>query len=571
MKTALQITTERVDDIPLLFWVLHDSLGLGAALDVLLTRHGNWSGLSAGQTLETWLTHILSEHNHFMSHVQDWANQRPETLARLMVQPLRPTDLTDDRLGELTRFLSRDEVWHPLEAQVNQTMLRVYRLSTRRIRVDATTVSLDAHSEVSWLFRRGRSKDYRPDLPQFKVMLAALDPLGAPLAADVVPGNAADDPLYLPIIQRLLDTLHEPGLLFIGDCKMSALETRAYLQERQHCYLTPLAQVGQVPEQMQTWVQAALSGQASLVNLLADDGTTVVGQAYELMREQERRATQEQGALTWTERVLIVRSEAFAQAAQRGLAQRLQRAETTLNALTPPRGRGQRQFTEEGPLREATEAILVRYRVQGLLTVALHEQIERKAVRGYQGQPGRVDERRRYQVRVWRNPAAVEAHERTLGWRAYVTNVPVADLPLTEAVQVYWDEWLVERDMARLKGRPLSLAPVWVTRDDHARGLTRLLTLALRVLAVAEYQVRRQLQQRQQELKGLYPGQPQRGTARPTTERLLKAFGNVTLTLVRKGKQMERHLTPLSHLQKDILDLLGCPRDLYQQLVHDSG
>jgi transposase len=571
MKSALQITTERVDDLPVLFWVLHDRLGIGAALDALLTRHGNWSGLSAGQTLEVWLTHILSEHNHFMSPVQDWANQRPETLARFLGQPLRATDLIDDRLGALTRFLSRDEVWHPLEAQVNQTMLRVYRLPTRRIRLDATTVSLDAHSEVSWLFRRGRSKDYRPDLPQFKVMLAALDPLGAPLAADVVPGNAADDPLYLPIIQRLLDTLHEPGLLFIGDCKMSAVETRAYLQERGHFYLTPLAQVGQVPEHLATWVNAALTGQATLANLYAEDGATVVGQAYELTREPERHATKEQAALIWRERVLIVRSEAFAQAAQRGLAQRLQRAEAALKALTPPRGRGQRQFTEEAPLREALEAIVERYQVHGLLTVAVHEQIERKEVQGYRGQTGRVEERRRYQVRVWRNQAAVEAHERTVGWRAYVTNAPVTELPLTEAIQVYWDEWLVERDMARLKGRPLSLAPVWVTRDDHALGLTRLLTLALRVLAVAEYQVRRQLQSRRQELKGLYPGQPQRGTARPTTERLLKAFGNLTLTIMRNGKQAQRHLTPLSRLQEDILDLLGCPRDLYQQLVHDSG
>ncbi len=571
MKTALQVTTERADDVPLLFFLLHDRLSVGSALDSILSRHGNWSGLSAGQTLETWLTHILSEHDHFMSHVQDWADQHAQILAQLLHQPLRPTDLIDDRLGELTRFLSRDEVWHPLETQVNQNMIRVYHLPLRRVRVDSTTVSLDSHAEIAWLFRRGRSKDYRPDLPQFKVMLAALDPLGAPLAADVVPGNAADDPLYLPLIQRLVATLPERGLLFIGDCKMSALDTRAALQVRQHFYLTPLAQVGQVPVDWERWVQAGLEGQVPLVNLYAEDGETVAGQAYELTRQQERPPREGLERLTWTERVLIVRSHSLVRAGQRGLAQRLQRAERALKGLTPPRGRGQRQFTEEAPLREAVGAILSRYDVSGLLTVALHEQVQQKTIRGYQGRPGRVAERRRYQVRVWRNQAAVEAHERRLGWRVYVTNAPVAELPLREAVQVYWDEWLIERDMARLKGRPLSLAPVWVTREDHALGLTRLLTLALRVLAVAEYQVRRQLQQRHQELQGLYAGQPQRSTARPTTERLLKAFGNITLTIIQHGKQVQRHLTPLSHLQKDILDLLGCPRDLYQQLVHDSG
>jgi transposase len=352
---------------------------------------------------------------------------------------------------------------------------------------------------------------------------------------------------------------------------MSALDTRAEVQAHQHFYLTPLAQVGKVPEQLETWVQAAVSGQVPLVTLHAEEGTTVVGQAYELTRTQTRPPAEGVAGVNWTERVLIVRSEALVQAGQRGLAQRLQRAETALKALTPPRGRGQRQYTEEAPLREAVETLLTRYELHGLLTVAVHEQVERKTVHGYRGQPGRVEERRRYRVRVWRNQAALEAYERRLGWRAYVTNVPAKDLPLTEAVQVYWDEWLIERDMARLKGRPLSLAPVWVTREDHALGLTRVLTLALRVLAVAEYQVRRQLAERRQELRGLYPGQPQRSTTQPTTERLLKAFGNITLTRLRQGQQMQWHLTPLSPLQKDILNLLGCPRELYQPLVHDSG
>ncbi len=571
MGDALQVTTERVDDLPLLFFLLHTQLGIGTALDAIVPRHGNWSGLSAGQTLELWLTHILSEHNHFMSHVQDWATQRPETLAQLWQQPLRVTDLSDDRLAELTRFLSQDETWHPLEAQVNQQMIRVYRLPTRRVRLDSTTVSVDAHAEVSWLFRRGRSKDYRPDLPQFKVMLAALDPLGAPLVAEVVPGNAADDPLYLPTLQRVWATLPEPGLLCIGDCKLSALDTRAEVHAHQHFYWTPLAPVGMVPVQMDVWVQAALNEQVPLVTLYAEDGTTRLGQAYELTRTQVRPAAPEVAAVTWTERVLIVRSDSLVQAGQRGLAQRLARAESAVKALTPPRGRGQRQFTDEASLRAAVNTILDRYAVQGLLTVAVQAQVEQKTVRGYRGQPARVEERRRYQVRVWRNQAALTAHERTLGWRVYVTNVPVADLALTEAVQVYRDEWLIERDLARLKGRPLSLAPVWVTREDHALGLTRVLTLALRVLAVVEYQVRRQLAQRQQELSGLYPGQPQRSTAQPTTERLLKAFGNITLTRLQNGPRVQRHLTPLSPLQKEILDLLDCPPALYQQLVHDSG
>ena len=46
---------------------------------------------------------------------------------------------------------------------------------------------------------------------------------------DVLSGERADDGLYIPIIERIQSGLNKTGLLFVGDCKMSALDTRAYL------------------------------------------------------------------------------------------------------------------------------------------------------------------------------------------------------------------------------------------------------------------------------------------------------------------------------------------------------
>lgn len=123
--TEPHMSHEAVDDIPLLMHVLRERLGLDRALDEIVPGHGNWLGLSKGQVMVSWLTHILSEGSHFMSHVRDWANARQHTLSQLLGQALRETDLTDDRLSEIVRWLSDDRVWHPLEAQVNQNMLRV--------------------------------------------------------------------------------------------------------------------------------------------------------------------------------------------------------------------------------------------------------------------------------------------------------------------------------------------------------------------------------------------------------------------------------------------------------------
>ena len=88
---------------------------------------------------------------------------------------------------------------------------------------------------------------------------------------------------------------------------------------------------------------------------------------------------------------------------------------------------------------------------------------------------------------------ALESAVRRLGWRIYSTNQPVEQLSLEQAVLAYRSEYLVERSLGRLKGRPLSLTPMYVQRDDHATGLMRLLSIALRVLTLVAFVVRRQL------------------------------------------------------------------------------
>ena len=117
--------------------------------------------------------------------------------------------------------------------------------------------------------------------------------------------------------------------------------------------------------------------------------------------------------------------------------------------------------------------------------------------------------------------------------------------------EIWWREAWVG------SGRALSLRPMYEQRDDHATGLIRLLAIALRVLTLLEFVVRRQLAASGATLSGLYAGNAKRETARPTAERLLGAFQEVTLTVVKRGPQVYRQVTALSPLQERILDLLG--------------
>jgi len=248
---------------------------------------------------------------------------------------------------------------------------------------------------------------------------------------------------------------------------------------------------------------------------------------FETTRRQEAEVAGQ--AVIWEERLLVVYSPALAKQARRGLRQRLERAEEELKALTPSRGRGRRRWEDLEALQAAVRAILRKRRVEGLLEVTYEQEVERRAIRKYGDRPARVEEQVRYVVQVKRNEEAIAAARRRLGRRLYASNAPPEVLSLTQAVWAYRGAPRMERNFRRLKGRPLGIRTLYVQREDRAKGMVRLLSLALRVLTLVEHGVREALQAAGETLKGLYAGNPKRETARPTTERLLKAFGGITM------------------------------------------
>ena len=88
-------------------------------------------------------------------------------------------------------------------------------------------------------------------------MLSTLDPLGMPIATEILSGEKADDPLYIPAIERVRSTLKQPGLLYIGDCKMASMGTRTHIVSGGDFYQRILVLLGFPPT-----IYTQLSGQS---------------------------------------------------------------------------------------------------------------------------------------------------------------------------------------------------------------------------------------------------------------------------------------------------------------------
>jgi len=559
-KKELEVKTERIDDIPLLIGVMV-LVGYQKIIDKHISSHGNQRNLSWGWTAVIWLA---SEGDHRKVALREYVSGMKNTLEQVSGKKIDELDFTDDRLAILLRHFSNRKWWIKIENDLSKNSIEVYDLPKEVVRCDATTVSGYHKVVEEGIFQFGNSKD-DPNRPQIKIMTGSLDPLGMPLATDVVSGEHADDGLYVPVINRINSVLKKSGVLYVGDCKLSSFDNRLHIKGCKGHYLCPLPNTGETAKKMAGWIEEGLflDGKDKLIKYTVindKDKKELKAKGYEIERQQPGVIDGKEKE--WTERVLIVNSPAYAKQKERGLEKRLQNAEKRIYALTPARGPGKRQITDESELVAAVESILKKHNVKGFLNYDYEKEVETKTSyvgkgRGSANRERKTIEKIRYQItNVSRNKEKIENEIKKYGWKVYVTDVPKKRLSFIDAMKCYRNEYRVERIFNMLKSR-LNIAPFFVKRNDQVKGITHFLTLGVRTLTLIEYIVRRSLKKDDSKLEGLHPENPKKLTDIPTSKKLLTAFSKITLTIIESKNSVVKHLTPLSQLQINILERLG--------------
>jgi transposase len=559
------LRVEVVADLPVL-WATLQRLDLPTALDRHFPAPRHWKGpLTPGEVLAVWLLFLLSQADHCLNHVEPWVAQHHSSLSALLGKDVRPACAHDDRLADWLTRLGAGDAFSALERELNQQTIRVYQLPTALVRIDATTAN--SYAEVlseQGLLQFGHSKD-DPDRPQLKIAAGVLDPLGLPLATAVVPGNATDDPLYVPVIRAVQQSLGRGGRTSVGDCKMAALATRGFVAAGADRYLCPLSENQISRAERQELLQPVWDGTQALQPVWRPGAK---GQPDELVAEGfsvdvELTATVDDQQVRWTERRWLVRSQAYARAQEAALERRLGRATQALRELVV-RKQGKKPLVH-AELMEAARAIVRREGVDGLLSYTVRATTARRPVRAYRDRPARQETAVLFAIDVGRVETRIEEKKREMGWQVYGTNAVA--LTLAQAVWAYRGQYRIEDDWSRLKGRSLGLTPLSLQDEERIQGLVYLLSLALRILTLLEWVVRERLHNEGAKLQGIYAGQPGRQTARPSAELLLRVMQTISVSVVEVNGQAHALLSPLTEVQTRLLELWGLPPDLYEEVA----
>lgn len=551
----MDFSAEEVADIPLIIEFCK-KLKVDRNINETFGTHGNQKNLSNGSLVIGWLTHVLTENNHCKAPVKEWANKHKMILAGLFEKVLNENEFDDCRLSRLLERFADDENWQNFEGSFYNNTMAVLQLDTKApdyfkdtscksdeginktIKCDSTTAYGHHTVTEGGIMQRGWSKDFRPDLPQLKLMVSVEGNTGTSIASQIVSGNTNDDILYIPIIEKTRSSIDTHNCLFCGDCKMSNLETRANIARNNEFYLTPLQMnSGKIKSEFVSLVDKVVNGDQTVELIFSNNEKDVlIGAGYEILRQQSYTDTNGK-FIEWSERVLIVRSLDHAKNEFKRFEEKVKKVKEELKKTVSKQWKN--KVDAEKELKDKIEKILNKNDMKNVFEVEyeIQEKIMEKArseIRGGKKREGtfKLVSYKAIVGSIKINEQLIQQIKSKLGWRLYVTNTPKKYLTFPMAYSFYRETMcVVEIGFHRIKDY-FNISPLFVWEEQQIIGMTRFLTLALKILTLMTAEIRTNLRKNETVLQGLYAGQKARKHEAPTAESILKYFSRQKINLV---------------------------------------
>ena len=151
--------------------------------------------------------------------------------------------INDDRSGraleQLAEFGGRGCFF-----QLALRAIKLYRIETRRIHFDTTTVTFSGEyaggAGQPPKITRGHNKDHRPDLKQLVFGLNVTSDGAVPVSHGVWSGNQNDDTLHRGNYDALRDLLATDDLIYVADCKLASKENLRHIHQFNGRFVTVL-------------------------------------------------------------------------------------------------------------------------------------------------------------------------------------------------------------------------------------------------------------------------------------------------------------------------------------------
>lgn len=499
------------------------------------------------------LVHNILDSPSPLYRIAGWAEPiAPQSFA---FTPDQKAALNDDRIARMLDALVSERgrgIWFRLALRI----IKQFKIATARLHQDTTTVTLHGQYKGSVSAPRiahGHNKDHRPDLKQLVFGLTVSADGAVPIHHQVLSGNRTDDTVHRANLEDLRQIIGRSDFIYVADGKLASSSNLREIANHHGKFVTVLPRTRTEDKRFrQKLRQEGIRWKQiwSVANKRREDAPPDV--FYSCAGPHH---TSDGFRIIW------VRSSAKADHDEAIRSRRLEEARAELLLLSPRLNR--RQLRSASQIRQAVRDILRRSEMEPFLRVELHRQMREEVRRLKRGRPKASDPVRVVRKPVWSlrvkvDDAALRAEQRVDGVFPLGTNMDKASK--RRVLEIYKYQPYVEKRFSQLK-TDLEVAPVYLKKPLRCAGLVHAYYVALVVAALIERAVRQGMAREKIEDLPLLPeGRP---TAAPTCPRILEAFRAVSWHEFRRGEDMVRFPIELTALQKQLLNLLEVPTELY--------
>jgi transposase len=499
----------------------------------------------------------------------EWAERHDPGL--LGLGPGESELLNDDRVGRaLDQLFDADRA--SLLTELMLGVIAEFEIDCSQLHNDSTSISL--HGDYAAADGRersgkptpraalGHSKDHRPDLKQFVLTLTVSADGAVPLAHRLLDGNVTDDQTHIATWDGLVALVGRPDFLYVADSKLATREQMAHLHCRGGRFVSVLPRSRAEDAQIREWAQTH-----------AFDWTEAC------RRPGKRNGDPDQ--VWWTapapiptsegHRIVWVRSSQKHACDAEARRARIERGMLALEAvqarLAGPRSRLRTLVAVD----EAAQAALADAGAERWIAYEIAQTVQESFRQEKRGRPGSQTRYRKTEKTVFKlsfriDDGKVAYDAATDGCFPLVSND--RELSDPELLGAYRYQPNLEQRHHQLKS-VLAAAPVELKSPSRIEGLACCEFIALLCQCLIERELRAAMTHHGISELALY--HEGRASKAPTAPRVFDLFAETACHhLTSQGEVIQLFEPELNHLQRQVLDLLGVPRDAYLSATTDT-
>lgn len=539
-----------------------DRLGLPALLDTYLPAGDARLKLAPATAIGVVIANLVL-HREPVYALGEWAAGFDPCL--LGLGPGEAGLLNDDRVGRnLARLFDADRA--SLLTRLVLDAIENFGIETSQLHNDSTSIKLagthagaDGHArggKTTVKAARGHSKDHRPDLKQLVWILTITADGAVPIAYRLADGNTEDSTTHIATWDHLVAMLGRSDWLYVADCKLATRENMDHIDRAGGRFCSILPASRSEDRQFRDWV-------------IDHDPDWAHAHTRPARRHDDPDDVYSTVEAPWPSaegyRITWVHSTGKATRDAETRRDRIGRGIAALDDLNQRLASPKTRMKTTVAVEAAATAALDKAGATGWVSYAVTEKTEESFRQEKRGRPGvntryRKHTRTHHRINWGVDEGRVSADACSDGMFPLITN----DQQMTggELLAAYKYQPNLEKRHAQLKGTQL-VAPVFLHDPARIEGLLCCHFIAMLLQALIERSIRDAMADHGLSELSLYP--EDRGCCAPTAARVLEIFTGLARHHLHdtEGNTVQTFQPKLTHLQRQVLDLLQIPADAY--------